>query len=103
MQPMYSRPAAPLGASATNETVICGNVFTNMLFELGLKNVTVELGYSDTEKLVKMEFVESKLKFEAFSNNHKHTSLVCQSYNACDCRSNIVMDPSFRTVIQARV
>ena len=44
MQPMYSRPAAPVGTTGPNfETVISGNVFTNLLFELGLKNVAVEL------------------------------------------------------------
>ena len=62
MQPMYSRPAAPVGATGPNfETVISGNVFTNLLFELGLKNVAVELGFSTHRKLVKMEFNESKL------------------------------------------
>jgi hypothetical protein len=65
MQPIYSRPAAPLGAATANyETVITGKVFTNLLFELGLKNVTVELGFSEENNLVKMEFVESKLRFE---------------------------------------
>ena len=79
MQPIYSLPTGNVGNGGSNlETVISGVVFTNLFFELGLKNVTVELGFTRDDQLVKMEFVESNLKFEAMSNNHKHTSLVCK-------------------------
>ena len=101
MQPIYSLPTGIVGSASNLETVISGVVFTNLLFELGLKNVTVTLGFDNSEEqLVEMEFIESKLRFEAMSNNHKHTSLVCQSYNARDLRKNVNIHDAFRDVIK---
>ena len=75
---------------------------TNLHFELRLKNVTAELSFDKTEltKLVRMEFIQLKLIFQAMSNNHKLTSLVCQSYSATDLRLYVDIHPSFRDVNQ---
>jgi len=107
MQPIYAQPGTGNFSEMTGhhnnlETVISGVVFTNLHFALGLQNVTVELGFDETAltKLVRMEFIQSKLLFQAMSNNHKHTSLVCQSYSATDLRPDVDIHPSFRDVIQ---
>ena len=106
MQPIYAQPGTgnlEMNGNHNNlETVISGVVFTNLHFALGLQNVTVELGYDGSEatKLVRMEFIQSKLLFQAMSNNHKITSLVCQSYSATDLRPDVDIHPAFRDVIQ---
>ncbi|XP_069096842.1 intermembrane lipid transfer protein VPS13D isoform X1 [Pleurodeles waltl] len=72
-------------------TVLTGEVYTSMSFQVDMVNVSLELknkeGYGEKNKsLARFDFKKSKLLFESFSNQTKSVNLVSHCLMAFDTR-----------------
>ncbi len=74
------------------QTVLSGQVWTNISLNIDLVNVTVELvnshqqGSSPQQSLGQFDFIQSKLSIETFSDGSKTIDLTSHAIRASDTR-----------------
>lgn len=74
------------------QTVLSGDVWTVISMSIDLHNVTLEflkshdLNPSKEESLAKLDFIRSRLSYDAFSDQSKETDLVSHEILVCDTR-----------------